>query len=102
MGFDGTDVTKGSERLAEAIGDDSKVVIYATGFKLGWDLFAPWKVSKFCACVVDIYVIWPFVACFIFVFVRCSYSCPIYSLFFAVVFVNCHSQCLKKIMRFIL
>ena len=47
-------------------------------------------------------LIWPFVACFIFVFVHCSYSCPICNHFYAVVFVNCHSQCLKKIMRFIL
>ena len=46
--------------------------------------------------------IWPFVACFIFVFVHCSYSCPICSHFHDVVFVNYHSQCLKKIMRFIL
>ena len=54
MGFDGTDVTE-SERLAETIGDDSEAVICATGFKPGWDLFAPWKVSKFCAYVIDIY-----------------------------------------------
>ena len=58
MGFDGTDVTEDSERLAEAISDDSEAVnpvICATGFKPGWDLFASWKVSKFCACVIDIY-----------------------------------------------
>ena len=62
MGFDGTNVTEGSERLAEAIGDDSEAigddseaVICATGFKPGWDLFALWKVSKFGACVIDIY-----------------------------------------------
>ena len=47
-------------------------------------------------------LIWPFIACFMFVFVHCSYSCPICSHFYVVVFVNCHSQCLKKIMRFIL
>ncbi|KAL4627520.1 hypothetical protein ACB092_05G171000 [Castanea dentata] len=41
------DVTEGSERLAEAIGDDSEAVICATGFKPGWDLFAPWKVDNF-------------------------------------------------------
>nr|POF16890.1 serine/threonine-protein kinase atm [Quercus suber] len=45
MGFDGTDVTEGSERLAEYIGDDSEAVICATGSKPGWDLFAPWKVD---------------------------------------------------------
>ena len=55
MGFDGTDVTEGSKRLAETIGDDSEAVICATGFKPGWDLFTPWKVSKFCAYVIDIY-----------------------------------------------
>ncbi|XP_050287743.1 uncharacterized protein At2g34460, chloroplastic [Quercus robur] len=41
------DVTEGSERLAEAIGDDSEAVICATGFKPGWDLFASWKVDNF-------------------------------------------------------
>ena len=55
MRFDGTDATEGSERLAKAIGDDYEAVICATRFKPGWDLFAPWKVSKFCACVIDIY-----------------------------------------------
>lgn len=39
------DVTEGSAKLAEAIGDDSEAVICATGFRPGWDLFAPWKVS---------------------------------------------------------
>ncbi|KAF5475168.1 hypothetical protein F2P56_007003 [Juglans regia] len=43
------DVTEGSEKLSEAIGDDSEAVICATGFRPGWDLFAPWKVSPFCA-----------------------------------------------------
>ena len=38
------DVTEGSAKLAEAIGDDSEAVICATGFRPGWDLFAPWKV----------------------------------------------------------
>nr|POE53022.1 uncharacterized protein, chloroplastic [Quercus suber] len=50
MGFDGTDVIEGSERLAEAIGDDSEAVICATGFKPGWDLFAPWKVDFQTTC----------------------------------------------------
>ena len=39
------DVTDGSAKLAEAIGDDSEAVICATGFRPGWDLLAPWKVS---------------------------------------------------------
>lgn len=39
------DVTEGPEKLAEAIGDDSEAVVCATGFRPGWDLFAPWKVS---------------------------------------------------------
>lgn len=38
------DVTEGSAKLAEAIGSDSEAVICATGFRPGWDLFAPWKV----------------------------------------------------------
>lgn len=41
------DVTEGSAKLAEVIGDDSEAVICATGFKPGWDLFAPWKVDNF-------------------------------------------------------
>ncbi|KAI4298249.1 hypothetical protein L6164_031830 [Bauhinia variegata] len=41
------DVTEGSVKLAEAIGDDSEAVICATGFRPGWDLFAPWKVDNF-------------------------------------------------------
>ncbi|GMN43293.1 hypothetical protein TIFTF001_012500 [Ficus carica] len=41
------DVTEGSDKLAKAIGDDSEAVICATGFKPGWDLFAPWKVDNF-------------------------------------------------------
>ncbi|XP_041025952.1 uncharacterized protein At2g34460, chloroplastic isoform X1 [Juglans microcarpa x Juglans regia] len=41
------DVTEGSEKLSEAIGDDSEAVICATGFRPGWDLFAPWKVDNF-------------------------------------------------------
>ena len=42
MGFDGTNITEGSERLAEAIGDDSEAVICATGFKPGWSVnFVP-------------------------------------------------------------
>ena len=38
------DVTEGSDKLVQAIGDDSEAVICATGFRPGWDLFAPWKV----------------------------------------------------------
>ncbi|KAL9687857.1 hypothetical protein QQ045_032265 [Rhodiola kirilowii] len=38
------DVTEGSEKLAEVIGDDSDAVICATGFRPSWDLLAPWKV----------------------------------------------------------
>ncbi|KAK0577980.1 hypothetical protein LWI29_003256 [Acer saccharum] len=41
------DVTEGSEKLAQVIGDDSEAVICATGFRPGWDLFAPWKVDNF-------------------------------------------------------
>lgn len=39
------DVTEGPEKLAEAIGDDLEAVVCATGFRPGWDLLAPWKVS---------------------------------------------------------
>ncbi|KAK0578237.1 hypothetical protein LWI29_007287 [Acer saccharum] len=39
------DVTEGSEKIAQVIGDDSEAVICATGFRPGWDLFAPWKVN---------------------------------------------------------
>ncbi|KAB5534294.1 hypothetical protein DKX38_017380 [Salix brachista] len=39
------DVTEGSDKLVQAIGDDSEAVICATGFRPGWDLFAPWKVE---------------------------------------------------------
>ncbi|KAH9749382.1 hypothetical protein KPL70_005361 [Citrus sinensis] len=41
------DVTEGSAKLSEAIGDDSEAVVCATGFQPGWDLFAPWKVDNF-------------------------------------------------------
>ncbi|CAH2059422.1 unnamed protein product [Thlaspi arvense] len=41
------DVTEGPEKLAEAIGDDSQAVICATGFRPGFDLFAPWKTDNF-------------------------------------------------------
>ncbi|KAL1207346.1 hypothetical protein V5N11_028994 [Cardamine amara subsp. amara] len=41
------DVTEGPEKLAEAIGDDSQAVICASGFRPGFDLFAPWKVDNF-------------------------------------------------------
>lgn len=41
------DVTEGSVKLAEAIGDDSDAVICATGFQRSWDLLAPWKVDNF-------------------------------------------------------
>lgn len=40
------DVTEGSTKLAEAIGDDSDAVVCATGFRRSWDLLAPWKVSS--------------------------------------------------------
>ncbi|CAA7013756.1 unnamed protein product [Microthlaspi erraticum] len=40
------DVTEGPEKLAEAIGDDSQAVICASGFRPGFDLFAPWKVDN--------------------------------------------------------
>lgn len=39
------DVTEGSAKLAEAIGNDAEAVICATGFQPSWDLLAPWKVS---------------------------------------------------------
>ncbi|WJX90381.1 hypothetical protein P8452_72283 [Trifolium repens] len=41
------DVTEGSDKLAEAIGDDTEAVVCATGFRPGWDLLAPWKVDNF-------------------------------------------------------
>ncbi|XAR59322.1 hypothetical protein NMG60_11015111 [Bertholletia excelsa] len=41
------DVTEGSAKLAEAIGDDSEAVVCATGFRPSWDLLAPWKVDNF-------------------------------------------------------
>ncbi|OVA07252.1 hypothetical protein BVC80_8507g11 [Macleaya cordata] len=41
------DVTEGSAKLAEAIGDDSEAVICATGFRPSLDLFSPWKVDNF-------------------------------------------------------
>ncbi|CAL5198689.1 unnamed protein product [Lathyrus oleraceus] len=41
------DVTDGSDKLAEAIGDDTEAVVCATGFRPGWDLLAPWKVDNF-------------------------------------------------------
>lgn len=40
------DVTEGSAKLADAIGDDSDAVICATGFQPSWNLLAPWKVSQ--------------------------------------------------------
>ncbi|OIW21752.1 hypothetical protein TanjilG_09174 [Lupinus angustifolius] len=40
------DVTEGSDKLAEAIGDDSEAVVCATGFRPGWDLLAPWKKKR--------------------------------------------------------
>lgn len=39
------DVTEGSTKLADAIGDDSDAVICATGFRPSWDLLSPWKVN---------------------------------------------------------
>lgn len=41
------DVTEGSEKLAEAISDDSEAVICATGFQRTWDPLAPWKVDYY-------------------------------------------------------
>ncbi|KAJ6333260.1 hypothetical protein OIU77_009178 [Salix suchowensis] len=40
------DVTEGSDKLVQAIGDDSEAVICATGFRPGLNLFAPWKVEN--------------------------------------------------------
>lgn len=40
------DVTEGSAKLAEAIGNDAEAVICATGFRPSLDLFTPWKVSN--------------------------------------------------------
>ncbi|CDP06308.1 unnamed protein product [Coffea canephora] len=45
--FINADVTEGSAKLADAIGDDSDAVICATGFPRSWDLLAPWKVDNF-------------------------------------------------------
>ncbi|KAF9672551.1 hypothetical protein SADUNF_Sadunf11G0054000 [Salix dunnii] len=39
------DVTEGSDKLVQAIGD-SEAVICATGFRPGWNLFTPWKVEN--------------------------------------------------------
>ncbi|KAL3522674.1 hypothetical protein ACH5RR_015508 [Cinchona calisaya] len=41
------DVTEGSTKLEDAIGDDSDAVICATGFRPSWDLFSPWKVDNY-------------------------------------------------------
>ncbi|XP_047315274.1 uncharacterized protein At2g34460, chloroplastic [Impatiens glandulifera] len=41
------DVTDGSTKLAEAIGNDSDAVICATGFRPSFDLSAPWRVDNF-------------------------------------------------------
>ncbi|EPS63830.1 hypothetical protein M569_10953, partial [Genlisea aurea] len=41
------DVTEGSNKLAEAIGNDTDAVICATGFRPSFDLLAPWKVDNF-------------------------------------------------------
>lgn len=41
------DVTEGSARLADAIGNDSDAVICATGYRRSLDFFAPWKVDNF-------------------------------------------------------
>lgn len=40
------DVTEGSDKLVQAIGDDSEAVICATGFRPSWNLFSPWKVDN--------------------------------------------------------
>ncbi|XP_074276710.1 uncharacterized protein At2g34460, chloroplastic [Silene latifolia] len=42
-----TDVTEGSDKLADAISDDSEAVICATGFQRSWDPLAPWKVDYY-------------------------------------------------------
>lgn len=47
------DVTEGAAKLAEVIGNDSDAVVCATGFRPGWDLFTPWKVTSFFACEFD-------------------------------------------------
>ncbi|XP_021763928.1 uncharacterized protein At2g34460, chloroplastic-like [Chenopodium quinoa] len=41
------DVTEGSDKLAEAISDDSEALICATGFQRSWDPLAPWKVDYY-------------------------------------------------------
>lgn len=41
------DVTEGFDKLAQAIDDDSDVVVCATGFRPGCNFLAPWKVSQF-------------------------------------------------------
>ncbi|PKA59112.1 Uncharacterized protein AXF42_Ash001205 [Apostasia shenzhenica] len=41
-----SDVTEGSGKIAEAIGD-SDAVVCATGFRPSLDVFAPWKVDNF-------------------------------------------------------
>ena len=46
-------VTEESEKLVEVIGEDSYAVIRASGFRPGWDLFAPWKVSWICIANLD-------------------------------------------------
>lgn len=39
-----SDVTEGSTKLADVIGEDSDAVICSTGFRPSWDIFSPWKV----------------------------------------------------------
>ncbi|XP_009616616.1 uncharacterized protein At2g34460, chloroplastic [Nicotiana tomentosiformis] len=41
------DVTEGSAKLTDAIGDDSDAVICATGFQPSLNLLTPWKVDNF-------------------------------------------------------
>lgn len=45
--FVNADVTEGSTKLAEVIGNDSDAVICATGFRPSLDLFGPWKVDNY-------------------------------------------------------
>ncbi|KAL2930814.1 hypothetical protein RDABS01_036224 [Bienertia sinuspersici] len=41
------DVMEGSDKLVEAISDDSEALICATGFQRSWDPLAPWKVDYY-------------------------------------------------------
>ncbi|KAG9145856.1 hypothetical protein Leryth_020194 [Lithospermum erythrorhizon] len=41
------DVTEGSDKLADAIGENWDAVICATGFRPSWNLLSPWQVDNF-------------------------------------------------------